>query len=285
MPPTPTVLSEGPTNNNDGCSPRVPPTSPPNRMKRIQSEPLRIKTDHQSEDVLITQREREETSNQRINEQRVLEKYEDTVKTPDEILHGIHIHRDNKICTVYIKDFEDYDCNRERRAVIADAKTGRASLGSTITEQEYSKLKKTGEIDLSDLRRDPETLVMNRKSVEEAAVLTRANDEGYLKKFNDIRRPHKVSESRTDFVGKDSNGSKVNFDIKMLHDPTKRPFSTQTKDINTGIKELFSDFDEIGPTQIICDITEAPAHLQASLMKKITEGLNSSQLKNITFIY
>lgn len=38
--------------------------------------------------------------------------------------------------------------------------------GSTLSEQEYSNLKETGELDLFDLKRDPQTLVMNKKSIE-----------------------------------------------------------------------------------------------------------------------
>lgn len=72
-------------------------------------------------------------------------------------------------------------------------KTSRAYLGSTLTEQEYSNFKKTGEIDLSDLQRDPQTLVMNQKTIQEAEALSRAKDEGCLTKFTDIRRPYNVS--------------------------------------------------------------------------------------------
>ena len=63
----------------------------------------------------------------------------DTVKKPNEVLDGIHIHREQKNCKVYIKDIETSD---RKLALIADTETGQAYLGSTLTEQEYSKLKK-----------------------------------------------------------------------------------------------------------------------------------------------
>ena len=44
----------------------------------------------------ITPEQRKETSNQKINEQRVEDKFVDTVKNPNEVLDGIHIHREQK---------------------------------------------------------------------------------------------------------------------------------------------------------------------------------------------
>ena len=59
---------------------------------------------------------------------------------------------------------------------------------------------------------------MNQKSIQEAEILGRAKDQGYLTEFEGIRHPHNVSESLTDFVGKDSMDSKMNFDIKAIDD-------------------------------------------------------------------
>ena len=116
----------------------------------------------------------------------------DTVKTPNEVLDGIHIHREQKNCKVYIKDIETNDATQKKLALIADTENGRAYLGSRLTEQKYSNFKKTGEINLSDLRRDPQTLAMNQKSIQEAEALNRAKDEGCLTGFTDIRRPYNV---------------------------------------------------------------------------------------------
>ena len=209
----------------------------------------------------------------------------DTVKKPDEVLDGIHIHREQKNCKVYIKDIETSDGTQKKLALIADTETGRAYLGSTLTEQEYSNFKKTGEIDLSDLRRDPQTLVMNQKSIQEAEALSRAKDEGCLTEFTDIRRPYNVSESLADFVGKDSMGSKINFDIKAIDGSGRRPLNRQTQDINQNIKDLFDRADDPTKFQIICDISSAPTFLQETIIKNITQGFDSNQLKNINFLF
>ena len=281
-------------NFNDGVPPRIAPSVSPNRQGRIKSQPLRIKSEYQKTDVMITKKDvkkwitpeqRKETSNQKINEQRVEDKFVDTVKKPDEVLDGIHIHREQKNCKVYIKDIETSDGKQKKLALIADTETGRAYLGSTLTEQEYSNFKKTGEIDLSDLRRDPQTLVMNQKSIQEAEALSRAKDEGCLTEFTDIRRPYNVSESLADFVGKDSMGSKINIDIKAIDGSGRRPLDRQTQDINQNIKDLFDGADDPTKFQIICDISSAPTFLQETIIKNITQGFDSNQLKNINFLF
>ena len=141
----------GKPNADDGPTPRVAPSVSPNRQCRITSEPLKIKSEHQEEDVIITQKdikkwitpvERKETANQGLNEQKVEKKFVDTVEKPTEVLDGVHIHREQKDCKVYIKDIEASDGTKEKLAIIADSKTGRAYLGSTLNKQEYSTLKK-----------------------------------------------------------------------------------------------------------------------------------------------
>lgn len=281
-------------NSNEGAPHRIAPSVSPNRQSRIKSQPLKIKSQHQKKDVIITKKDvkkwitpeqRKQTSNQKINEQRVEEKFVDTVKNPNEVLDGIHIHREQKNCKVYIKDIETSDGTQEKLALIADTKTGRSYLGSTLTEQEYSNLKTTGEIDLSDLRRDPQTLVMNQKSIQEAEALSRAKDQGCLTEITDIRRPHNVSESLTDFVGKDSMGSKIKIDFKAINASGHRTLDRQTQDINQNIKDLFESADDSTKLQIICDISELPSFLKNTVIKNITHGLASEQLDNISFLW
>jgi hypothetical protein len=209
----------------------------------------------------------------------------DTVKNPDEVLDGIHTHREQKTCKVYIQDIETSDGTQKKFALIADTETGRSYLGSTLTEQEYSNLKKTGEIDLSDLQRDPQTLVMNQKSIQEAEVLSRAKDEGYLTEFSDIRRPYNVSESVADFVGKDCIGSKIDIDIKAIDGSGRRPLNRQIQDINQNIKDLFDGADDPQKFQIIFDILAAPTFLHKTIIKNIIQGFDSNQLNNINFLF
>lgn len=168
----------------------------------------------------------------------------------NEVLDGIHIHREQKNCKVYIMNSET---SGEKVVVIADSQTGRAYLGSILTEAEYSNLKKTGEIYLFDLRRDPQTLVLNQKSIQEADSLSRAKDQGCLSEYNDIRRPYNVSESSADYVSTDSTGSLVNIDLKAIDGSGRRPIDRQTPDINQNI-DLFDRADDPAKLHIICDI-------------------------------
>ena len=62
------------------------------------------------------------------------------------------IHREQKTSKLYIQDMKTSDGRQEKLALSADTETGPSYLGSTLTQQEYSNLKKTGEIDLSDLQ-------------------------------------------------------------------------------------------------------------------------------------
>ena len=126
---------------------------------------------------------------------------------------------------------------------------------------------------------------MNQKSIQEAEALSRAKDEGCLTEFTDIRRPYNVSESLADFVGKDSMGSKINIDIKAIDGSGRRPLDRQTQDINQNIKDLFDGADDPTKFQIICDISSAPTFLQKTIIKNITQGFDSNQLKNINFLF
>ena len=134
------------------------------------------------------------------------------------------------------------------------------ALGSRLTQQEYLTLKETGKLDLFDLQRDPQTLVMNQKSIQKAKVLSRAKDESYLTEFSEIRRPYNMSESKIDFVGKTSTSSQIDIDIKAIDGSARKPISSQTLDldINQNIKDLFDGIDDLQKLQIICDISAAP---------------------------
>ena len=177
---------------------------------------MKIKTEDQKTEIPITQKdiknwitpkERQETSNQQLNAQKALDKFVDTVRKADEVLDGVMIHHGEKNCKLYVKDSKTSDGKQEKSVVITDKNTGRAVLGSTLTEQEYSNLKQTGNIELSALRRDPQTLGMNQKSIDEAEARTRANDEGCLTGLTEVRRFNNLGESGADFVAKDSVGS------------------------------------------------------------------------------
>lgn len=91
-------------------------------------------------------------------------------------MEGIDIHNGQTECKIYIKDKKNIEGIKEKFSVITNSKTGRAKLGSKLAKKEYNYLKKNGELDLFDLRRDSQTLVMNKKSVAEADAVKRAQE-------------------------------------------------------------------------------------------------------------
>ena len=80
-------------------------------------------------------------------------------------------------------------------------------------------------------------------------------------------------------------GSKINFDIKAIDGSGRRPLGRQTQDINQNIKDLFDGADDLQQVQIICDISSAPTFLQKTIIKNITQGVDSEQLENINFLF
>ena len=68
-------------------------------------------------------------------------------------------------------------------------KSGRLKLNSPITPEEYRDLinQKTIDLELTDLRRDPQTGVMNAKSIEEYFTIEPAKEQGFI--TGEVRRP------------------------------------------------------------------------------------------------
>jgi hypothetical protein len=158
-------------------------------------------------------------------------------------------------------------------------------LSSTISKEEYDNVKNTGELDLFDLRRDPQYLVINKKSVTEADILSRAKDDGYLTKFTDIRRPYNTSESNSDFVAKDSAGSKIDIDVKAFDGSGKRPYHLQTEDIIEVIKNEFNHVEDPNNVRVICDIALALLFYHKKIYNNITEALDSNELNKVDFLF
>ena len=131
-----------------------------------------------------------------------------TVTNPDEVLNARHIHQKQTKCKVYIQNKKNFDGVDEKFGIITNVKTGLAMLTSPLSDEEYSHLKENSELNLFDLRRDPQTLVMNRKGVSEADALYRAQEQGLLSDLQNFRRPYNLDESNSDFVATNQNGKK-----------------------------------------------------------------------------
>jgi pyruvate-formate lyase-activating enzyme len=76
----------------------------------------------------------------------------------------------------------------------------------------------------------------------------------------------------------------INIDIKAIDRSVRRPLNNQTQDINQNIKDLFDCADDPTKVQVICDISALPPFLEDVVIKNITQGLDSDQLENISFL-
>ena len=263
------------------------------------SPPLYIKSAYPDKKLFVTTRDfgkwmrgeyplSERDSNNYIHELAVKEFKENliiqTVQKPDEVLKIIDIHYNQTECNLYIKNHKNNSGKEKKFLVLSDPKSGKVKVASRVTKEEYNHLKKTGQLDLFDLRRNPQSRVMNQKGIQEAEILSRAQDQGYLTEIDDIRRPYNLSESNSDYVGKDRKGSKVEIDTKAIDGSGRRPLNKQTKDINESLIDLFEDVDDPTKLQIICDLSAKPAFLHEDMIKNITKGLDSKHLDNINFL-
>ena len=196
-----------------------------------------------------------------------------TVEKPGEVIKAKHIHRVDKESTVYLEDIEITPGIVQKHMVISDNENGNISLSSIITPEEYLNLKKTGEIDLFEFTRDPQTLVINSKAISEAASYKKATEEyGCLSGLSNERRPFNISESEKDVIAYGPNGERYQIELKKIH-TNNRPIRDQVQDVRSGI--IYNLEQALDPSEkhinvkelrILCDFTELPKeHLKYAL--------------------
>jgi hypothetical protein len=126
---------------------------------------------------------------------------------------------------------------------------------------------------------------MNQKGTREAEILNRAKNEGRLAKFRNLRRPFNQSESNADYVGTDSTGAQIEFEIKGIDGSGKRAYNRQTNNIIENIKDLFDVTEDPKKLQVICDISMAPTFLQKIIFNNMTKALDSDQRTQVDFLF
>ena len=134
------------------------------------------------------------------------------------------------------------------------------------------------------MRRDPQTFVMNEKGIKEFDSLTKARENGFLEKINQVRRPFNESETRGDFVGVDSvTGKKIDIHIKAIHPNSPRSVSLQMKDINKHLKSLLNDNSR--QEIVIYDGSDVAEFLHDTIKENVSHELNMYQLDKIKFVF
>ena len=120
------------------------------------------------------------------------------------------------------------------------------------------------------MRRDPQTLAMNQKSIYEADTIRQAAIEGCLTGVRDVRRPFNVTESNSDFVGLDRNNKSIDVELKTvafdkIH---KRSLDTQVNDIGRNANDRLQSQSNI---LLICDVSSAPDFIRKAIASNITD--------------
>lgn len=117
-----------------------------------------------------------------------------------------------------------------------DKESGRLILNSPFTSEEYRDLinEKKLDLKLTDLKRDPETGVLNPKSMAEyCSTIECAKEHGIIK--GEVRRPKTyLGEREVNYVSQD--GSKK-YEIKEIVKNKFKSYEDSAKDIIENIRE------------------------------------------------
>ena len=170
--------------------------------ERKPNEPFTYESQYQEKKVIVRQRDLKKWTPEeqrdgslietRTNQNNYAEKIGKIIKNPNEVIKGNDIHYQQRDCLVYVKTDSTSTGKQQKTAVIVDSKSGRTYLSSPITNEEYLYLKETGNIDLFDMNRDPQTMTFNKKSEIEATAIKNAKDQGLFSKVKNIRRPYNI---------------------------------------------------------------------------------------------
>lgn len=88
-----------------------------------------------------------------------------------------------------------------------------------------------------------------------------------------------------DFVGIDATGKKVEIDVKAFNGNGQRPYDRQTQDIIGNIKNLLGKVEDVTKVQIVCDISPTFCFLHKTRYNDMVKGLNSTELKQVKFLF
>lgn len=172
----------------------------------------------------------------------------------------------------------------EAIVAIVDNKSRRLKLSSTITAEEYQNLidNKNVDLELMDLRRDPQTGVRNAKSVKEANTMERAKEQGLVESY---RRPKVyLGETDVDFVN--FNGSKK-YELKTVTQNECKSYQNSAKDIIKNIKNQAEKI-KVGETlpDYLIDLEGVPDSLKWNIAQNIQDQLQSiNNLDELNFVY
>ena len=260
---------------------------PVGEMSRGPTSEMIISSQHQDRKVIITDRDvkkfmtpedRKRFDDQIFNEKIYKNEIGIRVKYPDEVYTKNY---QGKLSTIYLE--KSKTAEMEAIVAIVDNKSGRLKLSSTITAEEYQNLININvDLELTDLRRDPQTGVRNVKSVKEANTMERAKEQGLVESY---RRPKVyLGETDVDFVN--LNGSKK-YELKAVTQNERKSYQDSAKDIIKNIQNQAEKM-KVGETlpDYLIDLEGVPDSLKWNIAQNIQDQLQSiKNLDEFNFIY
>ena len=245
---------------------------------------LIIKSDHQDQKVIITdcdvkkymtQRDRNRSDDQKFNERLFKNKTTVNIKYPDEVYTKKYR---GKLSTIYLNKFSDM----EQTITIVDNTSGRFQIKSPITSEKYRNLtnKEKLELELTNLRRDPQIGIMNSKSLKEANRMERAKEQGLVD--NSRRSKLHLDESDVDFV--DSN---ISYEVKAVTQTKHKSYQDSANDIVNNIRNSEENMRvrQTLPYYLI-DLEDLPDSLKSNMAQTLQQQFESiNHLEHFEFVY
>lgn len=163
---------------------------------------------------------------QKINERFKRAEIGMRIANPEKVFQKIYKGKECKI-------FVTVDTEGTVRSAILNTKSGRLLINTKLSDKEYASLQDdtSSRFDLTDLRRDVQTGVLNQKSINEYDSLTRAVLEKQVPAG--FQRPEDT-DSASDYVSSDG---KTEYEIKRVTQNKYKTFDKSAKDIINNIAD------------------------------------------------
>jgi hypothetical protein len=180
------------------------------------------------------------------------------------------------------KIFLTVDDDGTVRSSILNTKSGRLLIDTKLSDKEYASLQDdtSSRFDLTDLRRDVQTDVMNQKSLNEYDSMTRAVLQKQLPA--DFKRPEDP-ESGVDYVSSDG---KTGYEIKRVTQNKYQTFEASANNIIRNIKAQHAATLD-GYEKFIVDLVETAHDLetQKRIYQHINQELSNQDVPTDSLIY
>lgn len=251
-------------------------------MSKGPTSEMVVSSKHQDRKVIITNKnvkrvmtseDRKRSDDQKFNEKIYKNEVGILITSPDEVYKKFY---KGEACTVYVQNSE-----RGARVAIVGDESGRLKLSSPITADEYNNLtnKKSVDLELTDLRRDPQTGVINDKAIKEAHTMERAKEQGLVESY---RRPKVyLGERDVDFVNLDGS---IEYELKTVTQNQYKSCQDSAKDIIKNIRNKAKN-EETLPNYYI-DLKGVPESLKGTITQNIQDQLQSIEnLNELNFVY